>query len=137
MARRRRIEELTRRWQERREERRRTQSRSGVPREAADPVRSARAASAFPFRRVTPADYIARHGADMVGFTYDDYTYADAALQAWLDEVGRLLRLMSDRPGGGGKTPDAAEPPDTAETPDAAEPPDTAETPDGSEAQKT
>ncbi len=124
MARKRRIEELTRRWQERREERRRTQSRDGVPREDADPVRSARAASAFPFRRVTPADYVARHGADMVGFTYDDYTYADAALQGWLDEVGRLLRLRADQPGGG-KTPDTAEPPDTAEAQD------------GSEAQKT
>jgi hypothetical protein len=136
MSRTRRIEELTRRWQERREERRRTQSPDGVPREAADPVRSARAASAFPFRRVTPADYVARHGADMVGFTYDDYTYADAALQAWLDEVGRLLRLRSDQPGGG-KAPDTAEPPDTAKTPDPVETPDTAEAPDGSEAQKT
>ena len=136
MARKRRIEELTRRWQERREESRRTQSLDGVPREAADSVRSARAASAFPFRRVTPAEYVARHGADMVGFTYDDYTYADAALQAWLDEVGRLLRLPTDKPGGE-KTPDTAEPPDTAKTPDPVETPDTAEAPDGSEAQKT
>ena len=136
MARKRRIEELTRRWQERREERRRTQSRDGVPREAADPVRSARAASAFPFRRMTPADYVARHGADMVGFTYDDYTYADAALQAWLEEVGRLLRLRSDRHGGG-NMPGTAETPDTAETPGTTETPDPLETPDDSGAQKT
>ena len=34
----------------------------------------------------------------MVAFTYDDYTYADAALQAWLDEVGRLLRVRSNEP---------------------------------------
>jgi len=96
MAGKRRLDELTRRWQERRDERRRGMTRDGVPREAADPVRAARAASAFPFRRMTPADYVARHGPDMVGFTYDDYTYADAALQAWLDEIGRLLRLRAD-----------------------------------------
>jgi hypothetical protein len=114
MARRRRLDELTRRWQERREDRRRSQTRDGVPRERADPIRSARAASAFPFRRVAPADYVARHGADMVGFTYDDYTYSDAALQAWLDEVGRLLRLRSEPPNG-------AETPDDAETPDSSE----------------
>lgn len=123
MARKRRLDELTRRWQERRDERRRGITRDGVPREAADPVRAARAASAFPFRRMTPADYVARHGADMVGFTYDDYTYADAALQTWLDEVGRLLRLQTDQPGGG-KTPDTAETTDTAKTPDIAESPD-------------
>lgn len=96
MARKRRLDELTRRWQERRAERRQALTRDGVPREPADPVRAARAASAFPFRRVTPADYVTRHGSDMVGFTYDDYTYADASLQAWLDEVGRLLRMSAD-----------------------------------------
>jgi len=98
MARKRCLDDLTRRWQEHREERRQALTRDGIPREAADPVRAARAASAFPFRRVTPVDYVARHGSDMAGFTYDDYAYADAALQAWLDEVGRLLRLRSDQP---------------------------------------
>jgi hypothetical protein len=93
-----RLDELTRRWQARHTARRRTQARGGVAREPADPVRAARAASAFPFRRITPGDYVARHGSDMVGFTYDDYTYPDAALQAWLDEVGRLLRLRSEKP---------------------------------------
>jgi len=122
MARKRRLEDLTRRWQERREGRRRSQTRDGVAREPADPVRAARAASAFPFRRVAPAEYVAQHGANMVGFTYDDYTYADAALQAWLDEVGRLLRSRS-------------EPADAAATLDGAQTPDSAETPDGSEAQ--
>ena len=111
MARKRRLDELTRRWQQRRDERRQGMTRDGVPREAADPVRAARAASAFPFRRMTPAEYVARHGSDMVGFTYDDYTYADAALQAWLDEVGRLLR---ERP----EAPRAAEEPANAQTPD-------------------
>jgi hypothetical protein len=28
----------------------------------------------------------------MTGFTYDDERYADAELDAWLLEVGRLLR---------------------------------------------
>jgi hypothetical protein len=95
---RKRVDELARRWQSRHNERRRAQADDGVPREPADPVRAARAASAFPFRRISPTDYVARHGSDMVGFTYDDYTYADAALQAWLDEVGRLLRARSGEP---------------------------------------
>ena len=123
MARKRRLDELTRRWQERRDERRLAQAGEAVPREGADPVRAARAASAFPFRRVTPADYVARHGADMVGFTYDDYAYADAALQAWLDEVGRLLRARSEAPDGS-KTPDESEARQDPETPDESEPPD-------------
>jgi hypothetical protein len=110
MAGKRRLDELTRRWQERREARRRGMTRDGVPREAADPVRAVRAASAFPFRRMTPADYVARHGSEMVGFTYDDYTYADAALQAWLDEVGRLLRERSEPPDAAGKPSDALKP---------------------------
>ena len=50
------------------------------------------------FRHVTPADYVARHGSEMVAFTYDDYTYADARLQTWLDEVGRLLRSRPSEP---------------------------------------
>ncbi len=32
------------------------------------------------------------HGADMIGFTYDEARYADPELDAWLVEVGRLLR---------------------------------------------
>ncbi len=28
----------------------------------------------------------------MIGFTYDDEAYADPQLDAWLVEVGRLLR---------------------------------------------
>src|SRR4029077_8222421 len=98
MAGKRRLDELTRRWQQRREERRRGMRRDGIQREAADPVRAARDASAFPFRRMTPADYVARHGTDMVGFAYDDYTYADAALQRWLDEPARLLRERAAAP---------------------------------------
>jgi hypothetical protein len=29
----------------------------------------------------------------MIGFTYDDERYRDAELQAWIDEVGALLRV--------------------------------------------
>ena len=43
--------------------------------------------------RVDPAVYVAAHGADMTGFTYDEARYADPELDAWLLEVGRLLRL--------------------------------------------
>ncbi len=32
------------------------------------------------------------HGADMIGYTYDELRYADRDLDAWLVEVGRLLR---------------------------------------------
>src|SRR5438105_14034198 len=91
MARKRRLDELTRRWQQRRDERRQGMTRDGVPREAADPVRAARAASAFRSRSMTPAEYVARHGSDMVGFTYNAYIHADAAHHARPDELGRLL----------------------------------------------
>lgn len=50
------------------------------------------AARAFPYRSQLPAAYVAEHGADMIGFTYDDERYADPVLDAWLVEVGRLLR---------------------------------------------
>lgn len=54
--------------------------------------REALAARAFPYRAVAPADYVAAHGDDMVAFTYDDERYADPELDAWIVEVGRLLR---------------------------------------------
>jgi hypothetical protein len=92
-----RLDELTRRWRERHAARRQEATDAGTPREPADPVRAARAAAAFPFRRVSPAEYVARHGTDMTAFTYDDYVYPDGEFQAWIDEVGRLLR---ERQGG-------------------------------------
>lgn len=83
-----RIDELTDRW------RRRHEARRPAPdeRPAAPPERETLAARAFPFRTATPADYVAEHGAAMMAFTYDDDRYADPALDAWLLEVGRLLR---------------------------------------------
>jgi hypothetical protein len=81
-----RLEELTDRWRARRDARR------GPDRPPADPEREALARRAFPYRTVTPARYVAEHWTDMVGYTYDEARYADADLDAWLLEVGRLLR---------------------------------------------
>ncbi|HEX7196229.1 MAG TPA: hypothetical protein VF364_05270 [Candidatus Limnocylindria bacterium] len=81
-----RLGQLTDRW------RRRHDARRPHDRPPADPAREALAARAFPFRSTSPADYVARHGDDMIGFTYDDARHADPDLDAWLVEVGRLLR---------------------------------------------
>ena len=83
-----RIDELTDRWRRRHELRR----PSPGDRAPASPEREALAARAFPFRDTTPAAYVAEHGAAITAFTYDDDRYADPALDAWLLEVGRLLR---------------------------------------------
>lgn len=58
----------------------------------ASPEREALAARAFPFRTTRPESYVAEHGAAMIAFTYDDDRYRDPELDAWLLEVGRLLR---------------------------------------------
>jgi hypothetical protein len=58
----------------------------------ADPEREARARAAFPWQSQTPAQYAAAHGPAMIGYTYDAYRYSDAALEAWLRELGDLLR---------------------------------------------
>ncbi|MGH2446109.1 MAG: hypothetical protein ACRDGD_08740 [Candidatus Limnocylindria bacterium] len=81
-----RLEQLTDRW------RRRHDAAHPEDRPMADPEREALAARAFPFRSVAPADYVAEHGADMIGFTYDDDRYTDPGLDAWLLAVGHLLR---------------------------------------------
>lgn len=81
-----RLRTLTERWRARRD------ARFPTDRPLADPAREALAARAFPYRSVTPAAYLAEHGADMPAFTFDEARYADADLDAWLLEVGRLLR---------------------------------------------
>lgn len=88
MGRTERLAELTDRWRRRHAARR--PSVNERPRASGE--REALAARAFPYRSVTPAAYVAAHGADMVAFTYDDERYADPELDAWLLEVGRLLR---------------------------------------------
>ena len=82
------LDRLTQRWRERHDARRSAEDL----RPRVNPGREALARRHFPYRDVTPEAYVAEHGADMVGFTYDDESYADPALDAWLLEVGRLLR---------------------------------------------
>ena len=81
-----RLDELTDRWRARRD------ARLTADRPPADPEREELARRAFPFGESSPAAYVDEHGADMVGFTYDESRYTDADLDAWLLEVGRLLR---------------------------------------------
>ncbi len=81
-----RLDQLTDRW------RRRHDARRTHDRPPAEPTREARAVRAFPFRSTPPAAYVAEHGDDMIGFTYDEARYTDPDLDAWLLEVGRLLR---------------------------------------------
>lgn len=63
----------------------------------ADAEREARATTSFPWRTQSAADYVATHAAAMIGYTYDAYTYSDPALEAWLRELGDLLRLHERR----------------------------------------
>ena len=81
-----RLEALTDRWRARHD------ARATGPRPVADPDREALASRSFPYRSVRPREYVAAHGADMIGFTYDEARYSDPDLDAWLVEVGRLLR---------------------------------------------
>jgi hypothetical protein len=82
------LDRLTQRWRERHDARRPTDDL----RPRVNPGREALARRHFPYRDLTPEAYVAEHGAAMVGFTYDDEAYADPALDAWILEVGRLLR---------------------------------------------
>jgi hypothetical protein len=91
-ARRARLDQLTQRWRARHEAR-----LVAGTRPAADAERVARADAYFPWRSETPAEYAARYGAAMTGYTYDAYTYADPALEAWLIELGAILRERGRR----------------------------------------
>jgi hypothetical protein len=98
MSRVRHLNELTNRWRSRHAVRREADRSEGVAREPADSERLERALRLFPYLEMIPTEYVERHGSSMTAYTYDDYSYPDAELQAWLDEVGRLLRLRSDEP---------------------------------------
>lgn len=87
-GRRQQLDVLTQRWRARREARR----DAGGERPPADPERQARATAAFPYRTLSPAAYAEQHGAAMVGFVYDEFSYDDPQLDAWLQELGDLLR---------------------------------------------
>jgi hypothetical protein len=86
------LDRLTERWRARHEAR---VASDGRPQ--ADPEREARAQAFFPWRTESPAEYAATHGSAMVGYTYDAYTYADPQLEAWLRELGGLLRARGRR----------------------------------------
>ena len=104
------LDRLTARWRARHD-----LKREGDPfRPRANPGREALARRGFPYHDVTAADYVAEHGADMTGFTYDEESYADADLDSWIVEVGELLR--GEREGGSKPkpTPEPAPEPDDA-----------------------
>lgn len=88
------IDRLTQRWRERHDARRPADDL----RPHVNPGREALARRHFPYKDLTPKAYVAEHGAAMVGFTYDEEAYADPELDAWLLEVGRLLREQREGP---------------------------------------
>lgn len=88
-----RLERLTERWRERHD----AQRPDEAERPPADFEREATAMLAFPYQELTPEEYVERHGDDMVGYTYDEARYSDPELDAWLLEVGRLLRARRSR----------------------------------------
>lgn len=105
------LDRLTARWRARHD-----LKREGDPfRPRANPGREALAKRGFPYHDVTPAGYVAEHGADMSGFTYDEESYADADLDAWIVEVGELLRAQ--REGGAKPKPKATPKPKAAPKP--------------------
>ncbi len=91
-VRRTRLDHLTERWRARHEARVASEGRP-----PADVDRAARAEAFFPWRTESPAEYAADHGSAMVGYTFDAYSYADPALDAWLRELGELLRAGGRR----------------------------------------
>jgi hypothetical protein len=96
-GRRQRLDRLTRRWRERHDAR---SPMSPGERPLADPSREIRAATAFPFRSMAPEAYADLYGEEMIGFTYDEVRYADPELDAWLLQLGRVLRARRN-PGRG------------------------------------
>ena len=87
-----RLDQLTAQWRARHEAR---VARGELT--AADPEREAKADAFFPWRTETPAEYAARFGAAMTGYTYDAYSYTNAEMGAWLRELGDLLRAHRRR----------------------------------------
>jgi hypothetical protein len=96
MDRRQQLDEMTRRWRARHDAR---HDAEPSERPAADAERETRARLAFPYREQAPAEYAAAHGEDMIGFIYDEYAYDDPELDAWLRELGAILRRRRDAHG--------------------------------------
>jgi hypothetical protein len=87
-----RLDRLTERWRFRHDAR---VAAEGRP--PADAEREARADAFFPWRTQSASEYAATYGAAMVGYTYDDYSYRDRGLEAWLLELGEALRARGRR----------------------------------------
>jgi hypothetical protein len=86
------LDRLTSRWRARHD----AQRPAAGARPPADPERESLARRAFPYREVTPSAYADAHADDMPGFTYDEVAYADPQLDAWLVELGELLRARRE-----------------------------------------
>ena len=56
----------------------------------ADPGREADARNLFPFE-VAPEEYAARHAHEWYCFSFDDYRYADPAVDRWIQRLGDIL----------------------------------------------
>lgn len=94
--RRKRLDEMTRRWRTRHDAARNTEAAERPP---ADAEREMRARAAFPYRESSPGEYAEAHGEDMIGFIYDEYRYDDPELDAWLVELGAILRRRRETGG--------------------------------------
>lgn len=96
MDRRQQLDAMTHRWRARHDARRDAEQPERAPAEA---DRETRARLAFPYREQSPADYADAHGDDMIGFIYDEYAYDDPELDAWLVELGAILRARREADG--------------------------------------
>ena len=56
----------------------------------ADPGREADARTMFPFD-MSPDEYAARHAHLWYCFSFDDYRYADPAMDRWIQRLGDIL----------------------------------------------
>ena len=56
----------------------------------ADPGREADARRMFPFD-ISPDEYAARHAHEWYCFSFDDYRYADPAIDCWIQRLGDIL----------------------------------------------
>jgi len=56
----------------------------------ADPGREADARRIFPFD-MSPDEYAARHAHEWYCFSFDDYRYADPAMERWIQRLGDIL----------------------------------------------
>jgi hypothetical protein len=57
---------------------------------AADPGREQQAEEIFPLA-MSPEEYAARHARQWLCFSFDDYRYADPALDRWIHRLGDIL----------------------------------------------